>query len=147
MLYLDTSFVAPLILQEPSTDIVERFLSGVPAGELAISHWTRVEFSSLLAREVRMGGLDPATAAEADAQFEILADDSFVVLLPDRADYDLAKTYLQNHESGLRAGDALHLAIAANRSAKAIYTFDKTMAKAGTVLGLPISQGPDPRDV
>lgn len=27
-----------------------------------MSHWTRVEFASLLAREVRMGGLDTAVA-------------------------------------------------------------------------------------
>ena len=57
MLYFDTSILAPLFLQESSSAKVERFVAGLPAGELAVSHWTRVEFSSLLAREVRMGAL------------------------------------------------------------------------------------------
>jgi predicted nucleic acid-binding protein len=112
MLYFDTSFLAPLILEEPTSSAVERFIAQLPAGALAISHWTRVEFSSLLAREVRMGGLEQQIAREADAQFEVIVAESFVVLLPSADDFNLAKLYLGNHDTGLRAGDALHLAIA-----------------------------------
>ena len=110
-------------------------------GELAVSHWTHVEFSSLLAREVRTGGLDGPAARDADAQFEAVVAESFVVWLPVADDYSLAKRYLGSPESGLRAGDALHLAVAANRRAEAIYSLDKTMRKAGSVLGLPVSAG------
>ena len=53
MRYFDTSFLAPLILQEATSNRVERFIIGLPTGELAISHWTRVEFASLLAQQVR----------------------------------------------------------------------------------------------
>ena len=49
MLYFATSFLAPLILNELTSTAVEQFMAGLPAGELAVSHWTRVEFSSLLA--------------------------------------------------------------------------------------------------
>lgn len=141
MLYFDTSFLAPLILQEPTSARIERFVAGLPVGELAISHWTRVEFSSLLAREVRMGGLEGQAARDADAQFETIVTESFVVLLPNADDFDLAKEYLGNHETGLRAGDALHLAIAKNHRAKAIYSLDRTLLKATKVLGLPVSTG------
>jgi hypothetical protein len=55
--------------------------SGLPAGEFAVSHWTRVEFSSL-AREVRIGGLDVEAAMEADAQFEAMIAESFAVFMP-----------------------------------------------------------------
>ena len=55
MLYFDTSFLVPLILPESTSDKVAHFFRGLPAAELAVSHWTRVEFSSLIAREVRMG--------------------------------------------------------------------------------------------
>jgi hypothetical protein len=51
------------------------------------------------------------------------------------------RRYLDNYETGLRAGDALHLAIAGNHRAKAIYSLDKTMIKAGKILGLPVSAG------
>ena len=141
MLYFDTSIVAPLILQEATSDAVEGFVAGLPVGELATSHWTRVEFSSLLAREVRTGGFDSPAAQDADAQFETVVTESFVVWLPNAGDFTLAKAYLGNHESGLRAGDALHLAIAKNHGAEAIYTLDKAMRRAGSVLGLPISAG------
>lgn len=105
--YFDTSFLAPLILEESASSRVERFVAGLPEGELSISHWTRVEFSSLLAREVRMGGLERQVAEDADAQFETMVAESFVVFLPNADDFTLAKAYLHNHETGLRAGDAL----------------------------------------
>jgi predicted nucleic acid-binding protein len=143
MVYFDTSFLAPLLLEEATSDAVERFIGGLPAGTLAISHWTRVEFASLLAREVRMGGLDHPTAREVGAEFEAIVAESFVVLVPGARDYDLARQYLGHHDSGLRAGDALHLAIAQNNRAEAIYSFDKTLLRAGPGLGLPVSVGID----
>jgi len=41
----------------------------------------------------------------------------------------------------LRAGDVLHLAIAGNHHARVVYRLDKTMIRAGKMLGLPISAG------
>ena len=142
MLYFDTSFLAPLILEEKSSARIERFVAGLPVGELTASHWNRAEFSSLLAREVRMGGLKQGAAREADHRFETMIAESFVVLLPSAADYDLAKRHLAHYASGLRAGDALHLAIASNHGAETVYSLDKGMVKAGRLLGLTMSLGP-----
>jgi predicted nucleic acid-binding protein len=139
MLYFDTSFLVPLILPEATSDRVAAFIGKAPNDELAVSHWTRVEFSSLLAREVRMGGLDARAAAQADARFEAMVDESFAVLTPNAPDFDLAKDYLARFETGLRAGDAFHLAIAANRRAEAILSLDKAMIRAGELLGLPVT--------
>jgi predicted nucleic acid-binding protein len=141
MLYFDTSFLAPLILEESTSAAVERFLAKLPAEALAISHWTRVEFSSLLAREVRMGGMAPDLAREADDQFEAIVAESFLVLTPTVDDYESAKRYLAEPGTGLRAGDALHLAIGHNHRAEAIYSLDKRLLAAGKRLGLPISAG------
>jgi predicted nucleic acid-binding protein len=41
----------------------------------------------------------------------------------------------------LRAGDALHLAVAKNHRGEAVYSLDKTLLKAGRLLGLPVSTG------
>jgi hypothetical protein len=49
--------------------------------------------------------------------------------------------YLQHYAISLRAGDALHLAIAGNHGAETIYSLDKSMIKAGKMLGLPMSAG------
>jgi len=141
MRYFDTSFLVPLILPEATSEPIAGFFEDLPADELAVSHWTRVEFASLLAREVRMGGLDPAAAHEAGSRFESMIEESFVVLLPDRNDFDRARDWLNRFETGLRAGDALHLAIADNRQADAIYSLDKSMVAAATQLGLPAAEG------
>jgi predicted nucleic acid-binding protein len=139
--YFDTSFLAPLILEETTSAAVERFLASLPVEALAISHWTRVEFSSLLAREVRMGGMEPRIALDADQQFEATIAESFAVLVPAVDDFELAKRYLAEPRTGLRAGDALHLAIAANNGAEVIYSLDKTLLRAGKTIGLPVRTG------
>lgn len=89
-----------------------------------------------------MRSLDAQAAAEADANFETMLKHSFEIVVPTPADFAIAKDYLLRFETGLRAGDALHLAIAANRRAGAIYTLDRPLAKAGKILGLPMSTGP-----
>jgi predicted nucleic acid-binding protein len=60
-------------------------------------------------------------------RFEAMVDESFSVLLPDAEDFGLAKRYLGRFETGLRAGDALHLAVANNHRAAVIYSLDKSM--------------------
>jgi uncharacterized protein len=148
MLYFDTSFLVPLVLPEATSEWITAFIRELPADQLAVSHWTRVEFSSVIAREVRMGGLDASAAARADARLEAMVRDSFAVLLPTIADFDLARRYLARFDTGLRAGDALHLAIASNQNAETIYSLDRALVRAGAILSLPVSTGiatPSPR--
>jgi predicted nucleic acid-binding protein len=141
MLYFDTSFIVPYILPEATSNRVQSFFSEHHADALAVSDWTRVEFFSMLAREVRGGGLPEQAAREADLRFEAALAQSFLVVLPDRNDFDLCKRYLGRFETGLRGGDAMHLAVAANHGAQMIYTLDKKLLRAGKMLGLPIASG------
>jgi predicted nucleic acid-binding protein len=141
VLYFDTSFLAPLVLPESTSDKIAAFVRRLPVEELTVSHWTRVEFSSLIARDVRMSVLDAAAGERADARFGAMVDASFAVLLPNADDFGLAKRYLGKFNTGLRAGDALHLAIAGNRQAAAIYSLDKGLLMAGRLLDLPVSMG------
>ncbi len=141
MLYFDTSFLAPLLLNEASSSKIESFFAKCSAGELSISHWTRVEFASLIAREVRRGGLAEGDARKVIGQFDELVDASFQVLVPVAADYELAKAYIQHFESKLRAGDALHLAIARNHAATMLYTLDQGLLDAAKLLRVPASRG------
>ena len=141
MLYLDTSFVAPLVLNEDVSPQVEAFLEKQAAGSLAISQWTRVEFCSLMAREVRMKHLSPRTAEAVIAEFEALVQESCQVWLPGAADYDLARSLLARFDTGLRAGDALHLAIARNQGAETILTLDEGLLKAARLLKILAARG------
>jgi predicted nucleic acid-binding protein len=88
-----------------------------------------------------MGGLDGQIAAQADMRFEDMLTSAISVILPIADDFNLAKQYLGKFETGLRAGDALHLAIARNHGAEKIYSLDKAFIKAGNMLGLPMSMG------
>ena len=88
-----------------------------------------------------MGGLAPQAADEAGAQFEAMVQESFIILLPDAHDFDLARVLLGNYAAGLRAGDALHLAVAGNHGATVIYSLDTGLLKAGRMLKLPVSMG------
>jgi predicted nucleic acid-binding protein len=141
MLYFDTSFLAPLVVLEEASVRVTEFMGRLPAEPLTVSQWTRVELSSVLGLRVRMGRLKPKEAIDADAQFEATIERSFTTLLPTADDFRRAREFLQKHKLGLRAGDALHLAIASNHRAETIYSLDKTMLKAGRSLGLPLSSG------
>lgn len=140
MRYVDTSFLAPLFREEAVSLKVEDFLGRQPAGRLAISHWTRVEFASVFARDVRMG-LHEKFAAQAIGEFEQLINESFLTWAPTVADYELALNYVQRFASKLRAGDALHLAIAKNHGAEILYTLDDGLLSAARLLKVKASRG------
>ena len=141
MRYFDTSFLMPIFVGEASSARIERILSQQPVGQAAVSEWTRVEFSSAIARQVRVGGVDDKEAKAIETAFETYIENSFGVITPAAADYDLAKSFIRRYETGLRAGDALHLAIASNHRAEAIYSLDRGMLRAGRALGLPMEGG------
>lgn len=141
MLYFDTSFLPPLVLEEKTSRKIEAYVTTLPAGDLYLSHWTRLEFSSLVAREVRMRGLTPEEGQAVLLQFDQLVEESYRVILPTALDYELAREFLKQFATGLRAGDALHLAIARNHGATKILTLDEGMLKAGKQFKLPVSPG------
>ena len=88
-----------------------------------------------------MGTIDHNAARAAEAQFSTIIKTAFIIRLPNADEFDLARIYLARPETELRGGDALRLAIAANRRASAIYSLDKGLVKAGKMLGLPVSRG------
>jgi uncharacterized protein len=141
MLYFDTSFLAPLFIAENASDAVEAFVLKVRPGELTTSLWTKLELSSLVARKVRMGELSDSQSEVVRREFNRVLDESFELLVPTAADFTAAARYLEIPKIGLRAGDALHLAIAANHRATRILTLDEGFLKAGKVLKLPVTRG------
>jgi len=141
MLYLDTSFIAPLVLNEAASRSVERFLARQQPGTLAVSHWTRVDFASLIAREVRMKQFDQETGRAIIEEFEAIVDESCQVWQPGVADFELARDFVAHFESGLRGADALHLAVARNQGAEKLMTLDEGLLKAAKILKVPAARG------
>ena len=141
MIYLDTSFIAPLVLAEHHSDAVEALAMKVKPGQLTTGMWTQIELASLVARKLRMGELSLTDAEAIRSEFRQLLEESFKILLPTAADFTTAAQFLAMPKTGLRAGDAFHLAIAANHGAKKILTLDQGFIKAGKQLKLPVSAG------
>lgn len=141
MRYFDTSFLVPALVAEATSAAVETLFAHLPEADRAISHWVRVEFAAMLARDVRLGTISPEQTAAWGSTFESMASRSFVVLLPEAADFDLARSLVGNARSGLRGPDALHLAIARNHGATVFYSLDKQLFGIARSLGLAVNSG------
>jgi len=131
MLYLDTSVLVPLFVPEEASERIQGWFERQGAEGLAIGDWTLTEFSSALGLKVRARTLKTAQAHRARDLLERIATDSLQVLTPGRADYACAGSFLGQYALGLRAGDALHLAIAHNAGAEAVYSLDRKFVAAG----------------
>ena len=134
MVYLDTSVLVPLFLPEPESERIQRWLERHSGELLSISEWTLTEFASALGLKVRTKMLELDQARQAQKLFEKLATQSFHVHVPTRADYVRATAFLGEYGLGLRAGDALHLAIAYNEAANVVYSLDQLFISAGRKL-------------
>jgi predicted nucleic acid-binding protein len=141
MVYLDTSFIAPLVINEAASEAVEAKVLKLKFGELTTSLWTQIELASLVARKQRMGELSAAQADAVRTEFRTMLQESFRLLLPTAADFATGTRLLETPRTGLRTGDAFHLAIAANHGAQAIWSLDQGFVKAGKLLKLPVSSG------
>ena len=76
MIYLDTSFLAPLFREEATSTKVAAFLGRQSVGTLAVSKWASVEFASLISRDARMGALTVAQGRKLIAEFDAMVADA-----------------------------------------------------------------------
>ena len=137
MIYLDTNLIVALCAREQQSDRVEAALASI-AEPLVTSEWTRVEFTSAIGIKVRNRELSGPLARRALADYYQAFEPGIEVVTPSREDYILASDYLQDLKSGLRSGDALHLAVAVNQKANRLLTLDKVFIKAAHGIGLSV---------
>jgi predicted nucleic acid-binding protein len=135
MLYLDTSLLVAALTNEAETERMQRWLGQQRADDLAISDWAATEFSSALSIKLRAGQIEASHRADALATFTRLASDSFTVVPVSRLQFRTAARFADQHTLGLRAGDALHLAVCADHGAT-LCTLDSRLNDAGSVLGI-----------
>ena len=135
MLYLDTSLLVAVLTNEAETERLQRWLGQQPVEDLAISDWVATEFSSALSIKLRTGQIRIVDRAEALATFTRLVADSFTAIPVSRLDFRTAARLADQYVTGLRAGDALHLAICANHGTT-LCTLDRRLGDAGSALGV-----------
>jgi uncharacterized protein len=138
VVYLDTSVLVALVANEPSAPAIKRWLASPAAVPLCSSDWCVPEVAGALSLKVRTGQFD---AAQADAAWQAFgaACDGLVDLLPvQAADHSTAAQMCRVPQAGLRAGDALHLAVALRCGCDALLAFDQNLNQNALASGLQL---------
>lgn len=133
MLYLDTAVVLTLFVAEPTSEAVERWLAE-QRRPLAFSDWGLTECASALGIKLRRGELQTEAVRLLWQGVQSFATNvcEFVACAP-RHQVD-AQRLISRFELPLRAGDALHLAIARDAGATLV-TYDKVLLDAAQAIG------------
>jgi predicted nucleic acid-binding protein len=137
MRYVDTSVLIAYLTPEADSAVAKAFMLSV--GEpLAISSWSELELLSALGVKLRTKQLIDAQAKDVIDVYMRLVSPQFRRLAVLDADHRNAALLLSGWQTALRAGDALHLAIAAGHGAT-VFTLDHGMALAGNILGISVN--------
>ncbi|MGQ0656329.1 MAG: type II toxin-antitoxin system VapC family toxin [Betaproteobacteria bacterium] len=135
MVYIDTSALVPAFIREPKTGAVLAWLESTE-NRLTISEWGITEFASAMAIKIRTGQIGAGLAEQAWQRFSDFADKHCVVAVPTRAEFRRAGELARDAMLDLRAGDAVHLAIAEAVQVDALLTLDKAMVESAKAIGL-----------
>lgn len=134
--YLDTSVLVAAHTREPQTGPAQQWLASQSGGGLIVSTWTLLECESALAIKWRRGELDDAGKSGASVDIEAFAACFTPWAVPNEADHLRARELCRHAPSGLRAGDALHLALALRLKASHFATLDRVLGNNAAAHGL-----------
>jgi predicted nucleic acid-binding protein len=137
MIYADTSVIVPLFAREAATPRVKAWFAALNE-PLVGSDWLIPEFASAIALKVRTRQLSPDQALAIHQLFDEFLEGGLRVLPVSRSAYALAASWVKAHEQGLRAGDALHLAVAQEAGA-AVAALDELLNANARRLGIPLA--------
>jgi len=137
MIYIDTSALVPAFIREPKSEAVLAWIEAAGDG-LLVSEWAITEFSSAAAIKVRTGEIAAAMAKQARARVLGFAQDHCSIAVPQRAEFRRAADLSGDANLKLRAGDALHLAIAEASKVQGILCLDETMGAVARKIGLNV---------
>lgn len=137
MIYVDTSALVPAFFRESKSEAVIDWFESA-GGRLAISEWTLVEFASAASIKVRTGRAAAKLAREAVVRVREFAQKHCTTAVPGREEFGRATKLAGDDALNLRAGDALHLAIALSLNAHGILCLDESMSKSAESLGINV---------
>lgn len=137
MIYIDTSALVPAFIREPKSEAVLAWIETAGDG-LLVSEWAITEFSSAAAVKVRTGEIAAAMAKQARARVLGFAQDHCSIAVPQRAEFRRAADLSGDVNLKLRAGDALHLAIAEASKVQGILCLDEAMGAVARKIGLNV---------
>jgi predicted nucleic acid-binding protein len=128
MVYVDTSVLVALCVNEPKSAVAARWYAAC-TDELASAAWCVTEFASALGIKQRTNQITAEQGATAWQAFERLCASDLELLPVDPPTFHRAAVLTLDAATSLRAGDALHLAAALDAKAKGIATLDDVLAR------------------
>lgn len=136
MVYLDASFVVALIVNEPASAQASQWLARHPRSRLCTADWCVTEVASALSFKVRTAQLSDALAQGAWSAFQEACDGLFQLHPVTSEDFAAGAQLCLLPESGLRAGDSLHLAVARRLQCRGMLSLDRTLTLNARASGL-----------
>jgi uncharacterized protein len=143
VIYLDTSVVVPVFVRETESPRVLAWRNSLVTSqlsELAVSTWTVCEFTSAMGIKVRNRDITATQGEAARALLESVLLPKITIVEATPTDFRLAEIMLREFSIGLRAGDALHVAIASRCEVREFVSLDKKLCKVAEALGLPVTR-------
>ncbi|MES2152180.1 MAG: type II toxin-antitoxin system VapC family toxin [Pseudomonadota bacterium] len=138
MTYVDTSVLVALWLREPGSEGCLRWY-GTQTDDLISAVWCVTEFASALGIKQRSGSISSAQADHAWIQFERLCAGDLRLLSVGHDAFHRAAKLTRDMSTGLRAGNALHLAVALEAQVTVMATLDLTLAKNAKRMKMKLS--------
>jgi len=135
--YVDASVIVALLTPELHSDRAEIWFNANADDSPSISAWVITEVSSALSIKVRTGALTPEQRASVLAGWQHMRAANLTMLGVTEDQFETAARFADRYDLKLRAGDALHLAIAA-KAGCTLVTLDQIMAAAAPALGVPV---------
>ncbi len=137
MVYVDTSVLVPLFLNEPHSLAASDWYAHEKS-ELVAAAWCIPEFASALGIKQRSGAIDAQLAQRAWERFKRMVAADLRLLPVEPANFHRAAELVLNAASPLRAGDALHLACAEAAGAKRMATLDDVLSRSAQRLKMKL---------
>ncbi len=136
MIYCDASLIVAVLAPERHSAVATRWIEE-QRDALAISPWVSTEVASALAMKRRRGLMSAPDRTAVLAGWQALVIRSFLVTPITTHHFTMAETLVDSGPRGLRASDALHLAIAVDRGF-AMATLDDDLEDAARASGIAV---------
>ena len=136
--YVDTSALVALVTAEPRSAALRAWMHRHADVALVSADWCVPEVASALSIKVRTGQLGAGIADEAWSEFGAACDGLLDLRPVAPADFSFAAQMCRGVPSGLRAGDALHLAVALRTDCDSMLGFDATLNRNAHASGLAV---------
>lgn len=137
--YVDTCILMSLFFHDPGTQAALAWVEEVDAEPLVITSWTRVEFASAAGIMARRRDISADLHAQGLARCDRFLKARLAIEAVTTADFDRARAWVADFGSGLRAGDAVHVA-SCMRLGASLCTADVILAATADRLGMAVKR-------